>query len=159
LNILIIDDNPQITLLLSKILINEGHEVVSSNFFEDGLEKLREGNFDIIIIDAPMPGYDKLSVIEELEKIEVLQSNKIILFTGLEISNSIVMELKTKGLYSYLKKPLEIEKLLTELSSIPLIKNTELTQKRISEGITKEKFNDLRSNLSSLKLKLSTPNS
>ena len=159
MNILIIDDNPQITLLLSKILINEGHEVVSSNFFEDGLEKLREGNFDIIIIDAPMPGYDKLSVIEELEKIEALQSNKIILFTGLEISNSIVMELKTKGLYSYLKKPLEIEKLLTELSSIPLIKNTELTQKRISEGITKEKFNDLRSNLSSLKLKLSTPNS
>ena len=159
MNILIIDDNPQITLLLSKILINEGHEVVSSNFFEDGLEKLREGNFDIVIIDAPMPGYDKLSVIEELEKIEVLQSNKIILFTGLEISNSIVMELKTKGLYSYLKKPLEIEKLLVELSSVPLIGNSELTQKRISEDLTKEKFDDLRSNLSSLKIKLSTPNS
>jgi len=157
LNILIIDDNPQITSLLSKILINEGHDVISSNSFEGGLEKFKEGNFDVIMIDAPMPGYEKLSIIAELEKVDMLQSNKIILFTGLEISNSIVMELKTKGLYSYLKKPLEIEKLLVELSSVPLIENAELTQKRISDDQTKEKFNDLRSNLSSLKQKLSTP--
>ena len=157
MNILIIDDNPQITSLLSKILINEGHDVISSNSFEGGLEKFKEGNFDVIMIDAPMPGYEKLSIIAELEKVDMLQSNKIILFTGLEISNSIVMELKTKGLYSYLKKPLEIEKLLVELSSVPLIENAELTQKRISDDQTKEKFNDLRSNLSSLKQKLSTP--
>jgi len=121
------------------------------------LKKFKEGNFDIIMMDAPMPGYEKLSVIAELEKIDMLQSNKIILFTGLEISDSIVMDLKTKGLYSYLKKPLEIEKLLVELSSVPLIGNSELTQKRISEDLTKEKFDDLRSNLSSLKQKLSTP--
>jgi len=157
LNILIIDDNRQITSLLSKILINEGYDVISSNSFEDGLKKFKEGNFDIMMMDAPMPGYEKLSVIAELEKIDMLQSNKIILFTGLEISDSIVMDLKTKGLYSYLKKPLEIEKLLVELSSVPLIGNSELTQKRISEDLTKEKFDDLRSNLSSLKQKLSTP--
>ena len=157
MNILIIDDNRQITSLLSKILINEGYDVISSNSFEDGLKKFKEGNFDIMMMDAPMPGYEKLSVIAELEKIDMLQSNKIILFTGLEISDSIVMDLKTKGLYSYLKKPLEIEKLLVELSSVPLIGNSELTQKRISEDLTKEKFDDLRSNLSSLKQKLSTP--
>ena len=157
MNILIIDDNRQITSLLSKILINEGYDVISSNSFEDGLKKFKEGNFDIIMIDVPMPGYEKLNVIKELEKIGMLKSHNVILFTGLEISNSTVMELKTKGLYSYLKKPLEIEKLLLELSSVPLIKNTELTQKRISEDLTKEKFDDLRSNLSSLKQKLSTP--
>ena len=157
MNILIIDDNQQITSLLSKILINEGYDVTSSNSFKDGLQKFNEGTFDIIMIDAPMPGYEKLSIIAELEKIDMLQSNKIILFTGLEISDSVVMELKKKGLYSYLKKPLEIEKLLVELSSVPLIGNSELTQKRISEDLTKEKFDDLRSNLSSLKQKLSTP--
>ena len=157
MNILIIDDNRKITSLLSKILKNEGYDVISSNSFEDGLKKFKEGNFDIIMMDAPMPGYEKLNVIAELEKIDMLHSNKIILFTGLEISDSIVMDLKTKGLYSYLKKPLEIEKILVELSSVPLIGNSELTQKRISEDLTKEKFDDLRSNLSSLKQKLSTP--
>ena len=159
MNILIIDDNQQITSLLSKILINEGYDVISSNSFEDGLKKSEDKNFDIIIIDAPMPGYEKLSIIEELEKIKILQSHKVILFTGLEIPNPIILELKTKGLYSYFKKPLEIEKLLVELSSVPLIKNTELTKKRISEKITQDQFNDLRSNLSLLKLKLNTPNS
>jgi len=155
LNILIIDDNQQITLLLSKILVTKGHDVISSNSFEDGLEKLQEGNFDVILADAPMPGYEKLNVINEFEKKDILKSQKIILFTGLEISNSIVTELKMKGLYSYLKKPLDVEKLIQELSSVPLVKNTELTEKRISEELTKKKFEDLRSNLSSLKLKLS----
>ena len=159
MNILIIDDNRQITLLLSKILINKGHDITSSNLFEEGLEKIRQENFDVVIIDAPMPGYEKLNVINELEKMDILQSHKVILFTGMEISNSVVMELKTKGLYSYLKKPVEIEILIKELSSVPLVGNTELTEKRISEELTKEKFKDLRSNLSSLKLKLNTPNS
>lgn len=155
MNILIIDDNQQITLLLSKILVIKGHDVISSNSFEDGLEKLQERNFDVILVDAPMPGYEKLNVINEFEKMGILKSQKIILFTGLEISNSIVMELKMKGLYSYLKKPLDVEKLIQELSSVPLVQNTELTEKRISEELTKKKFEDLRSNLSSLKLKLS----
>ena len=159
MNILIIDDNRQITLLLSKILINKGHDIISSNKFEEGLEKIRQENFDVVIIDAPMPGYEKLNVINELEKMDVLQSHKVILFTGMEISNLVVMELKTKGWYSYLKKPVEIEMLIKELSSVPLVGNTELTEKRISEVLTKEKFKDLRSNLSSLKLKLNTPNS
>ena len=101
------------------------------------------------------PGYEKLNVINEFEKMGILKSQKIILFTGLEISNSIVMELKMKGLYSYLKKPLDVEKLIQTLLSVPLTQNTELTEKRISEELTKKKFEDLRSNLSSLKLKLS----
>jgi len=150
-----IDDNPQITLLLSKILINEGHDVTSSNIFDDGLEKLKKGDFDVIIIDAPMPGHEKLDVINELEKMGVLQSQKVILFTGLDIPSSDILELKTKGLYSYLKKPLEVTKLIQELSSIPSTQNIELTEKRISEERTKKEFDDLRSNLSSLKLKLS----
>ena len=160
LDILIIDDNPQITLLLSKILINKGHIVVSSNFFEEGLTKLGSKNFDVIIIDAPMPGYEKLKVIEELERKEILRSQKVILFTGLEISSSVVTELKMKGLYSYLKKPSNVEKLIKELSSVPLIQNIKLTEKRISEEQTKKKFEDLRSSLFSLKHKLTpSPNS
>ena len=152
---LIIDDNPELTPLLSKILINKGHNVKSSNFFEDGLEIIRKENFDVILIDAPMPGYEKLTIITELEKEGLLQSQKVILFTGLEISNSTINEFKIKGLYSYLKKPLEVEKLIQELSSISSINNTELTEKRISEERTKKNLEDLRSSLSSLKLKLS----
>lgn len=154
MNLLLIDDNAQITLLLSKILINNGYSVTASNSFEEGLEVLRKGSFDAIIIDAPMPEYNQLNTITELERKGVLQSQKVILFTGLDIPNSKINELKTKGLYSYLKKPLEVEQLIKELSSIPATKNNELTEKRISEENTKKKFEDLRSNLSALKLKL-----
>ena len=155
MNLLLLDDNPQITLLLSKILINNGHSVTTSNSFDEGLELFKKGNFDAIIIDAPMPGYEQLNTISTLEREGILQSQKVILFTGLELSNPTIAELKTKGLYSYLKKPLEVEKLILELTSIPSTKNTELTEKRRSEEQTKKKLEDLRSSLSSLKLKLS----
>ena len=155
MNLLIIDDNPQITLLLSKILKNKGHTVTSSNFFDDGLEILQKENFDALIVDAPMPGYPELNTIIKLEKEKILSSQKVVLFTGLDIPPSTILELKTKGLYSYLKKPLEVEKLILELSSIPSTQNNILTEKIISEEQTKKKFEDLRSNLSSLKFKLS----
>gem|GEM_PF-574390 len=154
MKILIIDDNEQITLLFSKILTAKGYDVVTSNLFNEGLGMLQKENFDVVLIDAPMPGYEQLNTIHELDKTGVLQSHKVILFTGLKISNSTIMDLRRKGLYSYLPKPSEVEKLLHELSSIPSIKNTELTEKRIFEEQTKKKLEDLRSNLSSLKLKL-----
>jgi len=155
LDVLVIDDNPQITLLISKILTTKGHVVTVSNFFDEGLDILRKEVFDIVLVDAPMPGYEKLNIITNFEKEGMLQLQKIILFTGLEISDSTIADLKTRGLYSYLPKPLEVEKLLQELSSIPSIQNTELTKKRFSEELTKKKLEDIRSSMSSLKLKLS----
>ena len=155
MNLLILDDNPQITLLLSKILENKGHQVTTSNHFDDAITKTEKENFDVLIVDAPLPGFEKFNVIDQLEKIGLLSSKKIILFTGLEISNSTILELKTRGLYSCLKKPLEAEKLIQELSTVPSTENSELSQKLVSEEQTKKKFEDLRSNLSSLKFKLS----
>ena len=154
MKIFIVDDNEQITQLLSKILAAKGHNVVTVNLFEKCLDMLEKENFDVVIVDAPMPGYDQLNTIHDLDKKGILQSHKIILFSGLKISNQTIMDLKRKGLYSYLPKPLEVEKLLQELLSIPSVQNTELTEKRISEEQTKKKLQELRSNLSSLKLKL-----
>ena len=155
MNLLIMDDNEQITSLLSKILNNKGYHVTVSNTFQSGLELLRAETFDAVLIDAPMPNFDNLTVISEFEKEGILQSHKVILFTGLDITSSTILELKTKGLYSYLKKPIEVEKLLQELSSIPSITNSEITEKRVAEEQTKKKLENLRSSLSSLKLKLS----
>ena len=155
MNFLIIDDNPQIVHLLSKILENKGHQITSANLLDEGIKLASSQTFDAFIVDAPLPGYEKLQVVDELEKNGMLSSKKIILFTALDIPNSAILELKTRGLYSYLKKPLEAEKIVQELSLIPSIKNSELSQKIISEEQTKKKFEDLRSNLSSLKFKLS----
>ena len=155
MNFLIIDDNPQIVHLLSKILENKGHQVSSSYVLDEGVKLASSQTFDAIVVDAPLPGFEKLQVIDELEKNSILSSQKIILFTALDIPNSTILELKTKGLYSYLKKPLEAEKIVQELSLVPSIKNSELSKKIISEEQTKKKFEDLRSNLSSLKFKLS----
>ena len=155
MRILIVDDNKQITLLLSKILTTNGHIVETSNLFDEGMAMLQKENFDVTLMDAPMPGYGKLGTIYELEKKGLLQSQKVILFSGLEIPNPTLMELRTKGLYSYLIKPFEVETLLQELSTITSVQNSDLTEQRKSEEQTKQELENLRSSLSSLKLKLS----
>ena len=98
MKILIVDDNEQITQLLSKILATKGHDVVTVNLFEECLDVLEKENFNVVIVDAPMPGYDQLNTIHELDKKGILQSHKVILFSGLKISNSLIMDLIRKGL-------------------------------------------------------------
>ena len=55
-----------------------------SNLFEEGLDMLQKENFDVMLIDAPMPGYEQLNTVRELDKKGLLQSHKVILFTAME---------------------------------------------------------------------------
>ena len=92
------------------------------------LKLLGSENFDACdIVDAPMPGYQQLGVIKELESNgHVIHLRKIILFTGLEIPNStIVTELKIKrSVFLSKKTSLMTERLNSRnITSIPSTKN------------------------------------
>jgi len=150
-DILIIDDNSKIISLLSEILVKNGYGVFSTNSFEEGLNMLQKQTFYTVLLDAPMHGFEGLSVLDTLEKENILREQKIILFTGLEISISVIKEWQLKGLYAYLKKPISVEKIIKEISSVPTTKNYELIEKRTTDELLKTKLEGIRTAMSSLK--------
>jgi len=69
-HILVIDDDPAITILLKTVLSDDIHRVQTVNKARDGLRLLREYTFDIVITDIIMPDLDGFEIIMEINKMQ-----------------------------------------------------------------------------------------
>lgn len=152
-NILIVDDNPEIVKLLSRILQENGYSVSNVNlgkFFD----LIKEQAFYAVIIDAPLPGYDGTTILDELEQKGILTRQKIILFTPLDLSDQFIDQWKKKGLYSYIEKPATVDIILKTISNIPEIPTEELIKQREESDSTVKSLAALKSSASLIKLKM-----
>lgn len=115
LNILIIDDNEQITKMLTTFLELKNHNCVVSNEGRQGLKLIETGKPDVVLLDLAMPEFDGYAVIENLESKDLLKNNKIIVFTASTITQDELDELVTRGVTSYILKPIDIDILLSKI--------------------------------------------
>ena len=115
LNILIIDDNEQITKMLTTFLELKEHKCTVANDGKEGLKIIKENSHDVILLDLAMPEFDGYSVIKDLEENNILKENKIIVFTASTITQEELDELVKRGVTSYILKPIDIDILLSKL--------------------------------------------
>lgn len=116
MKILIIDDNPSITNVISKYLNVKGHDCIVSNDGKAGLALIKSSKFDIILLDLAMPeftGYDVLNSIGD----DGLKHHKIIVLTAAEISDIEIKDLTKKGVLKVLRKPVPLKELEKKLKS------------------------------------------
>jgi len=115
--VLIVDDNQDITGLLSKFLKSKDIENVITNDPKDGLDKIREENYDVILLDISMPDFSGIDVIQTLEKEKILKNQKIVIFSANTFTDKEVNDLlKKEGIHECLKKPIQLSKLLTAIT-------------------------------------------
>ncbi|MBM2818441.1 MAG: channel signal transduction response regulator [Nitrosarchaeum sp.] len=118
MKLLIVDDNKDITTMLSKFLVMKGFDCTVSNDGKDGMNLIKKGLFDRVILDMSMPDFGGMDIINELEKSNKLKDNKIIIFTASSISEDDVSDLlKKDGVVSLLRKPVQLNELLTAISN------------------------------------------
>ena len=111
--ILIIDDEPDICLLLKKFLTKNGFEVGTALNGEDGIEILKKGHFDLVICDFKLPDYTGIDI---LQKIKIINNQiQVILITGYSDVKVAVDALK-KGAYDYVTKPLRPDEILATIN-------------------------------------------
>lgn len=116
MRILLIDDNQQITKMLTTFLDLKGHECINVNDGKSGLSILNEQSFDVVLLDLAMPEFSGYDVIDTLEKEGKLKDHKIIVFTASSISNEELDKLVQRGVHSYLLKPTDLEELLEKIT-------------------------------------------
>jgi signal transduction histidine kinase/ActR/RegA family two-component response regulator len=58
LRVLVIDDSAHMRVMLRAVLAAGGHDVVDVESGVDGLERLRDGDIDLVLLDLEMPGLD-----------------------------------------------------------------------------------------------------
>lgn len=115
LQVLIIDDNEQITKMLTTFLELKEHKCTIANEGKEGLDLIKENKHDVILLDLAMPEFDGYAVIKDLEENNMLRDHKIIVFTASTITQEELDGLVDRGITSYILKPIDIDVLLSKL--------------------------------------------
>ena len=118
LNILVIDDNEDITELLDMVLTAMGNKISFTNDGKERLMLIRENKYDAILLDIAMPTFSGVDIINALEKDGTIKNYNIILFTASSIKDSAVDELLSKGVRGIIRKPIEVEELVEQINKL-----------------------------------------
>ncbi len=118
LNVLIIDDNEQITKMISTFLDMSNHDCTVVNDGKDGLELIKTKQYDSIILDLAMPEFDGFKILDTLQNEDPSQISKIIILTASSIPIETVKKFKDLGVSSCLQKPVDIDQLLSKITSV-----------------------------------------
>ena len=124
--ILVIDDEPDIGLLFSKILSEEGHRVLVSLDGKEGISMVKREQPDLIFLDLKLPGMDGIEVLREIRRFD--KDLLVIVLTGYASVKTAVEAMKL-GAFDYLSKPVNFDTINTTL------KNALRTQALIKVGI------------------------
>ena len=126
--ILIVDDDPLIQDLLTKILSRNGYQTeVAADGFDAGF-KIRDFKPDLIILDLIMPGMDGFEVCMRIKEKADTSHIKILAITGYDTKENRD-RIMAAGADDYLAKPLEKGTLLEHIEG--LLKNKADKLKRI----------------------------
>jgi len=78
--ILLIDHRPEHMRQPVLRLQLEGYEVAEASTAEDGLSMLRDDPYDLVLLDAELPGADGWSVLKEIREDPEIAGTKVIIF-------------------------------------------------------------------------------
>ena len=118
LKILIIDDNEQITKMLTTFLELKEQQCTVANDGKEGLSLIKENEHDVVLLDLAMPEFDGYAVIKDLEDNNLLKDRKIIVFTASTVTQEVLDGLVDRGVNSYILKPIDIDVLLTKIIEV-----------------------------------------
>ena len=109
--IIIIEDEKKIRRFLQLELEHEGYSVITAEDGEEGLNKVKNNHYDIVLLDLMLP---KLSGEEVCKEIREFSEIPIIILTAKDQTLNKV-ELLDMGADDYLTKPFAIEELLARI--------------------------------------------
>jgi two-component system response regulator AtoC len=103
IRILVIDDEPNSTKLLKKVLLKKGYSVDEANESPKALEKMKEENYDIVISDLQMPNLSGIDLLKSKP-----DNSLFIMITGYGSIASAVESMKL-GAFDYINKPFNLD--------------------------------------------------
>ncbi len=112
--LLVVDDDERLRDLLSEYLTGRGHAVVTAPDGRTGLERLRGGGIDLVVLDVVMPDLDGFEV---CRRIRSFSQVPVIMLTarGDELDRIVGLEI---GADDYLPKPFNPRELLARIQAV-----------------------------------------
>lgn len=121
--ILIIDDDKDIIESMRVTLASKGHEAITAESGEEGLEKAKQERPDLIILDVMMPGIDGFKSSQILKKDPDMKKIPILMLTAIKDKMGLDFQ-KEAGdedwlpVDAYCEKPLDHDHLIQQVEDL-----------------------------------------
>lgn len=129
--VLLVDDEEEFVHALTKRLTARGLNVDSAGNGEAAIEKVKQSDFDVIVLDLAMPGIDGLETLNRLREIDA--DLQVVFLTGHGTVKSGVEAMK-EGAADFLEKPAEFPDLLAKIREASA-RRAELVEQRRKEQV------------------------
>jgi len=136
-SILAVDDVPENLQLVSAILTKVGYNISTAHDGLSAIEMVKEGHFDLILLDIMMPIMSGIGVCKYLKKHPSTASIPIIFLTASDDKNTLTKAYDVGGV-DYIKKPFFKEELLARVNSRLKLRDYEKNLEHKVETRTKE---------------------
>src|SRR5919201_5867195 len=113
--VLVVDDEENVTHLVSSALRFDGFETVTANNGQSALAAVAESNPDLVVLDVMMPGLDGLGVLQSLRAAG--SQVPVIFLTARDAANDRVGGLRA-GAGDYVVKLFSVEELLARVHAV-----------------------------------------
>jgi DNA-binding response OmpR family regulator len=113
--ILVVEDEPGMFRGLVDNLEAEGYEVVGATDGEAGLERILEGNLDLVLLDVMLPRLSGFDVLKKARQKGVATPVIMLTAKGEEIDRVLGLEL---GADDYVTKPFSLRELLARVKAV-----------------------------------------
>ena len=117
--VLVGEDSSVIQNLTKKILEFQNFAIVSAKNGKEVLEKLKDDNYSLVLLDINMPLMDGMECAREIRKLEDKQKANIpiLAITG-NAKNYSMDEFKAVGISEYMQKPLNFDLLVEKVKRL-----------------------------------------
>jgi len=115
--ILTVDDSKSIRDLVSQILSNEKHEVISASDGVEALALARTTAVDLALVDVNMPNMNGLSLVSKLRKLDDYKFTPILMVTT-ETDEYRKKKARSVGATGWLAKPFTAERLIGAVNKL-----------------------------------------
>lgn len=113
--ILLVEDDPNLGLILQEHLSMNGYEAVLCVDGQEGWETWREGEFDLCLVDIMMPRMDGFSLVKQIRAED--STTPIIFLTAKSLKEDRIAGFRI-GCDDYITKPFSVEELLLRIEAV-----------------------------------------
>jgi DNA-binding response OmpR family regulator len=115
--ILVVEDDLFLRDIYCETLKNQGYNVEFAKDGDEGLTKIQEGGWDLVLLDVLLPGMTGIEIMQKLKDTQLPTPNKKIIFLTNMDNPKEVNEMHELGIEYWIKSELTPEVLLNKIKA------------------------------------------
>lgn len=119
-SILIVDDDEGMCETLSDVMEDKGYNTSIALDGHGAVEKVREMDFDVVLMDIRMPGMNGVETFKQIKGIQ--PETAVVIMTAYAVED-LIGEALREGVYGVLHKPFDMERVLDLIESVKQVKS------------------------------------